>query len=181
VDKVAHRFHARHDAISRSYLYQISTRRTAFAKSFVWWIREPLAIPAMRDLAGAFVGLKDFAAFTDDEPEDKSTKVLVEGIEIAEAEALLLIRMQGSHFLWKMVRRIVGVMAAVGKGELKSSEALRFLEQGPVARHAPPRQGPHSTPAALTAPAAGLFLEGVYYKGDPGPGTLRPVINIGKP
>src|SRR5512143_1821825 len=51
MDKVPHKFHARHDAISRSYLYQISRRRTAFAKPFVWWIREPLDVEAMRDAA----------------------------------------------------------------------------------------------------------------------------------
>jgi hypothetical protein len=32
--------------------------------------------------------------------------------------------------------------------------------------------------AALTAPAAGLFLEGVYYKGDSGPGPVRPLLNL---
>ena len=30
---VPHRFHARHDAVARRYLYQVATRRTAFAKS----------------------------------------------------------------------------------------------------------------------------------------------------
>ena len=44
IDKAPHRFHARHDAVSRCYLYQISRRRTAFAKPFVWWIREPLDV-----------------------------------------------------------------------------------------------------------------------------------------
>src|SRR4030095_8853346 len=29
--------HARHDALSRVYLYRISRRRTAFEKRFVWW------------------------------------------------------------------------------------------------------------------------------------------------
>jgi hypothetical protein len=32
--------------------------------------------------------------------------------------------------------------------------------------------------AALTAPAAGLFLEGVYYKGDRGPGPVKAVMTI---
>ena len=57
VDKVPHRFHARHDAVSRSYLYQISRRRTAFGKPFVWWIKEPLKIAAMREkLVGPQIG-----------------------------------------------------------------------------------------------------------------------------
>ena len=55
-EKAPHKFHARHDAIERAYLYQISTRRTAFGKPFVWWVREPLSIEAMRHAARAFVG-----------------------------------------------------------------------------------------------------------------------------
>ena len=30
---VPHRFHARHDAVARRYLYQVSRRRTAFEKA----------------------------------------------------------------------------------------------------------------------------------------------------
>jgi tRNA pseudouridine38-40 synthase len=178
IDRAAHRFHARHDAVSRSYLYQISTRRTAFGKPFVWWVREPLDVAAMRALAAAFVGMRDFAAFADDDAGEKSTKVQVEGIILAEVEALVLIRIQGSHFLWKMVRRIVGVLAAVGRGEVKADDARRLLDVD--GDHPAPRKGALA-PAALTAPAAGLFLEGVYYRGEPGPGPLRPVLTIGLP
>jgi len=39
---VSDKFHARHSAGSRSYLYQISRRRTALAKRFVWWVKRPL-------------------------------------------------------------------------------------------------------------------------------------------
>ena len=172
VHAVPHRFHARHDVVARVYLYQISRRRTAFAKPFVWWVRDPLDVTAMRTAAAAFVGLKDFAAFTEDDPGEKSTRVLVERLDLAEAGALILIRIQGSHFLWKMVRRIVGVLAAVGRGELDPREAARLLETGDTGAG-------NVAPAALTAPAAGLFLEGVYYKGDAGPGPLEPLIDVG--
>jgi tRNA pseudouridine38-40 synthase len=169
IAKVPHRFHARHDAVSRSYLYQIARRRTAFGKPFVWWVREPLDVAKMRAAAASFVGMKNFAAFTDDDPEEKSTVVLVDALEIAEAGALILIRIQGSHFLWKMVRRIAGVLASVGRGELRTEDAAAL-----VAGNA----RTDISPAALTAPAAGLFLEGVYYKGDAGPGPLRPLMLI---
>ncbi len=171
IDKAPHRFHARHDARSRSYLYQISRRRTAFAKAFVWWVREPLSVPAMRDAATRFVGMKDLQAFTDDDPSEKSTQVLLERLELAERGELILIRVQGSHFLWKMVRRIVGVLVAVGHGDMTASQADALIHGGEVS-------GLDATPASLTAPAAGLFLEGVYYDGDPGPGPLKPVIPI---
>src|SRR5690349_331959 len=38
--QVPARFHARHGAVARSYLYQIARRRTAFAKPFVWWVKD---------------------------------------------------------------------------------------------------------------------------------------------
>jgi tRNA pseudouridine38-40 synthase len=60
---VPHRFHARHDAVGRRYLYQIATRRTAFAKPFVWWVKDPIDVDRMREAASAFVGFKDFESF----------------------------------------------------------------------------------------------------------------------
>src|SRR3954471_14550886 len=50
-DRAADQFHARHDAISRVYLFQIATRRTAFAKPFVWWIKDRLDAAAMQRAA----------------------------------------------------------------------------------------------------------------------------------
>ena len=162
MDTVPHRFHARHDAVARSYVYQISRRRTAFGKPYVWWIRETLDVEAMRQAATRFVGLRDFHGFTDDDAAEKSTLVLVDGIEIVEDGALVLTRIRGSHFLWKMVRRIVGVLAAVGRGDLKADDALSDTVDV----------------AAWTAPAAGLFLEGVYYTKKDGPGPLAGLIRI---
>jgi len=166
VDKAPHRFHARHDARQRSYVYQISRRKTAFFKPYVWWIRERLDARVMREAASAFVGLRDFASFSADEPDEKSTKVLIDRIEIAEDGDLVLIRIAGSHFLWRMVRRIVGVLAAVGRGDVSVEQAAGYLEER------------SDLPATLTAPASGLFLEGVYYGNEDGPGALGPVPGV---
>ncbi len=92
----------------------------------------------------------------------------MERVEVAEDGDLILIRIGGSHFVWKMVRRIVGVLAAVGRGELKEADIARFLKE------------PSGTPAKLTAPPSGLFLERVRYEGDPvEPEPLRSVMNLG--
>ena len=171
VDKAPHKFHARHDAIERSYLYQISTRRTAFGKPFVWWVREPLNVDAMREAARAFQGMQNFAALTADDPDEKSTKVLVDAVEIVVVDALILIRVRGSHFLWKMVRRMVGVLAAVGRGEIRAADAAAFLDPAKAV-------SAKTTAAALAAPGAGLFLEAVRYKGDPPLAAVRPVILV---
>jgi tRNA pseudouridine38-40 synthase len=154
LSKAPHRFHARHSAASRSYLYQVSRRRTAFAKPFVWWVKDRLNLATMREAAARFSGLHDFRSFSDDDPDDKSTSVLIEAVEVGEDGDLVLIRVAGSHFLWKMVRRMVGVLVEIGKGELDAADVDRFLSSD------------SGTPAKLTAPASGLFLEHVAYESD---------------
>lgn len=148
VEKVPHRFHARHDAVARRYVYQIARRRTAFAKAYVWWVKDPLDVSAMRAAAATLVGMQDFGRFAerDDDPEDRdrSTLVLIDRLDIVEDGALLLVVVEGSHFLWKMVRRIVGALVEVGTGNPMPNEPARF-----------------------TAPPSGLFLERVFYPGDP--------------
>lgn len=171
ISKAPHRFHARYDAIERSYLYQISTRRTAFGKPYVWWVRETLSVSKMRQAAAAFVGMQNFEAFTADDPDEKSTRVLVDAVDIEEHGALILIRIRGSHFLWKMVRRMVGVLAAAGRGDIASDKAAAFLDPSRAA-------DARATAAALAAPGAGLFLEAVRYQGDPPLGRMRPVMWI---
>ncbi len=128
---VPHRFHARHDAVARRYIYQIARRRTAFAKAYVWWVKEPIDTGRMRTAAAAFVGMKDFKSFTAadgaDEDMPKSSLVLVESLVVEEAGGLVLVGIEGSHFLWKMVRRIVGVLAEIGRGGLAPDSAAEFL------------------------------------------------------
>lgn len=160
---VPHRFHARHDAVARRYIYQVSTRRTAFAKPYVWWVRERLDVERMRAAAASFVGMHDFSAFAVAErgDDEKSTQVLLERLDLVEDGSLILIGVEGSHFLWRMVRRLVGVLVAVGKGDLSEREAAALL------------RGRSEIPAQLTAPASGLFLERVCYKGDDRDAPLR--------
>ena len=160
------KFHARHDAVARSYLYQISRRRTAFSKNLVWWVRDDLDVAKIRATAGRFSGMKDFRSFTDDSAEEKSTLVAIERIEVAEDGDLILIRVEGSHFLWKMVRRMVGVMVDVGSGGTTLEQAESFLRED------------SGVPAKLTAPASGLFLERVYYQGDTRKPPLRGCVDI---
>jgi tRNA pseudouridine38-40 synthase len=166
LDKVRHRFHARHDAVGRSYLYQVSRRRTAFAKSLVWWVKDELDAAAMRRAAAAFVGFHDFRSFSDDEPGEKSTEVLVDTLDIHEDGDLIVLHVEGSHFIWKMVRRLVGVLVEVGRGAISADAAAAMLTAS------------SDVPARLTAPASGLFLERVYYEGDPRDQPVRTPITL---
>jgi tRNA pseudouridine38-40 synthase len=151
VDPAAPTFHARHDAASRTYLYRFSRRRTAFDKRLVWWVRDRLDAGAMGRAAKLFEGRYDFASFCENPEGQESTVVVVLRSEIADLGHEIHFRIEASHFLWKMVRRLAGTLAEVGRGNLDAPGVARLLE----ARS--------SEPAKWTAPPSGLFLESVKY------------------
>ena len=151
IEKVYDRFHARHSAVSRQYLYVISKRRTAFEKRYVWWIKDKLNVSRMQEAAEMLVGMHNFRSFAERTEEDKSTLVKVESVTVTEDDNKIYIRIKSSHFLWKMVRRLVGVLAEVGRGNFNRSDIDQLLKE-------------HSEePAKYTAPPSGLFLEKIYY------------------
>jgi tRNA pseudouridine38-40 synthase len=167
VEPAHSRFHARHHAESRTYLYQISRRRTALAKRFVWWIKDELNAGAMRRAAQTFVGMKDFRSFTRDNPGEKSTRIFLSEFVVHETGDLILFRVTGSHFLWNSVRRMVGTLAEIGRGSMKPERLATLLttESDEIAH--------------LTAPPSGLFLERITYAGDPPLPSIRPVLPLG--
>jgi tRNA pseudouridine38-40 synthase len=149
-------FHARHNARSRVYVFQISKRKQAFLKRYVWWIKEDLNIPRMQQAASFLAGRHDFVCFRAEDPArpDESTIVEVEDAAIEIEEDIIRIRIAASHFLWRMVRRIIGALVKVGKGEVTVQEFQRLIDG---------KCDPKMDVAAWTAPASGLFLEEVRY------------------
>jgi tRNA pseudouridine38-40 synthase len=161
--RVGDRFHARHDAVSRLYLYQIATRRTAFAKSFVWWIKDRLDFAAMRKAAAVIPGRHDFSAFTDRRLKaDESRIVVVEAFDVAQENDLILIRIAASHFLWKMVRKLVAYLVEIGRGAPNDLESKL-------------REDAESFQP--TAPPSGLFLEAITY-GEPFTRPLTAIVPV---
>jgi tRNA pseudouridine38-40 synthase len=69
---------------------------------------------------------------------------------LADGE-VVRVRVVGSHFLWHMVRRMVGVLVEVGCGRLTQTDISGLLH------------GPSDLPFNHTAPAAGLFFEKAFY------------------
>ena len=163
--RASDRFHARHDAVARVYLYQIATRRTAFAKSFVWWIKDRLDFDAMTRAASVVVGRHDFSAFTDKRlKEDESRIVVVDSCEVGRSDELILFRIVASHFLWKMVRKLVAFVVEVGRGSATAADlAARLHADAEVFQP--------------SAPPSGLFLEAITY-GENFDRPLQPIIPV---
>ncbi len=145
------RFHARHNCIGRSYIYKIARRKMAFQKKYAWWVKDQLDLSAMAQAAKLFGGMHDFAAFAEKPELKKSTKVLVNGVFVYEDEDMLRLRVVGSHFLWKMVRRMAGVLVEVGRGKLSADKVEALLAET------------SESLSRYTAPPSGLFFERAFY------------------
>src|SRR5438552_2772178 len=159
--RASDRFHARHDAVSRVYLYQIATRRTAFAKNFVWWIKDRLDLGAMQRAAATIAGRHDFTQFSDKRMKEEDSRiVVVERCELVKSDSLILFRIEASHFLWKMVRKLVSFLAEAGRGNVKGNPLDEKAAWQP------------------TAPPSGLFLEAILYPRETFDRPLVPIVPV---
>lgn len=152
-------FHARHDAHSRSYRYQIVETYSPFLRRHVWCPRREIKLPLLQEAARLVVGRHSFRSFCDpDEEEERSFQCIVEECEWREIRItrpcyarLLTFHIRADQFLWKMVRRLVGSMVELGAGNCTRDEFSSFFYK------------PSPKPAEWTAPPFGLFLEKVFY------------------
>jgi tRNA pseudouridine38-40 synthase len=120
----------------------------------------------MNEAAKKFVGLKDYRYFTDEDAEQLSTKVEILHSKVNDFGDMIVFHVVGSHFLWKQVRRMTGVLVEVGRGNLSPDDVASFFRLK------------SDIPAKHTAPPSGLFLEKVYYKKEEILYNTKPVINI---
>jgi tRNA pseudouridine38-40 synthase len=173
VEEASNQFDPRRDAVARYYLYQISTRRTAFAKKAVWWVKDRLDVEAMQQACARLIGRHDFAQLCDKRAGERSTIVVVEHAELGLEGDLILFRIGASHFLWKMVRRITGALVEVGRGQLRQDDFQSLFDSS----RARPKASAFDA-AAHTAPPSGLFLERVIYQREARPGALVPALAV---
>jgi tRNA pseudouridine(38-40) synthase len=121
--------------------------------------------PFCGKLTEIFRGFHDFASFADKRIDKHlSTEVQIDWTDLEPRGDLILFRIVGSHFLWKMVRRLAGILVEAGRGTLSPAEVERMLTNA------------SELPARCTAPPSGLFLAQVLYEGDClGPLLLPPL------
>jgi tRNA pseudouridine38-40 synthase len=121
---------------------------------YCWYYGYPLQFDAMQEGAKALVGTHNFSAFcnTSKERNYKDKIRTLQSIEIDRITSQKIrFRIQGNHFLYKMVRNIVGTLLDIGRGKIDVCAIPTILKSL------------DRTYAGVTAPAAGLFLHRVIY------------------
>lgn len=119
--------HARNVGAGKLYRYRVRTDGVADERA--WVLEQSLDVPAMAELAGAFVGTHDFNAYRYRCQAPNSHKTLSR-VEVETDGHELLIHVEGDGFLRHMVRKLVSTMVAVGLGEYQVARAIHLLDTG---------------------------------------------------
>jgi tRNA pseudouridine38-40 synthase len=150
-------FHPRFDAISRVYQYDIlrSAQRQPLLRDRAWHVYGPLDEALMREAAGLLIGRHDFATFGQAPWSDNTVRTVMRSewrSELADERAPLMVyTIEADAFLQHMVRRIVGLLVAVGRGRMTVATFEDLFRRAKLAE------------AVSLAPPQGLVLERVNY------------------
>jgi tRNA pseudouridine38-40 synthase len=92
-------------------------------------VKEPLDVDIMNKAAAMLVGRHDFICFRaeDQSRPHEPTIVVVDGSEIEVEDDIITFRIEASHFLWRMVRRIVGVLVRLGTHQITEQDFRKLL------------------------------------------------------
>ncbi|MGD2109672.1 MAG: tRNA pseudouridine(38-40) synthase TruA [Phycisphaerae bacterium] len=148
-------FHARRSAISKLYRYRIynaSGRPVEHrVRRFAYHFWQRLDVERMQAGARHFVGEKDFTAMTATGTVRESMVRTVFRCDVERHLDEIRIDVEGTGFLYKQVRNMVGALLNVGRG---------LWEPDRVAEALASRDRRQSGP---TAPARGLCMQWVHY------------------
>jgi tRNA pseudouridine38-40 synthase len=153
-------FHARYSARARSYRYTVLQDRwpSPLRERYMYRVSEPLDVAALDGACATLIGEHDFRAFGRS-PRDSRTAgqhscvrlMLAAGCRSDTGSDLAFFDFTANGFLTGMVRRLVGTLLLVGRGQLDVEGFVRILES---------RNEAH--PGA-SVPSCGLCLTRVDY------------------
>ena len=154
VEEAAPRFHARLNAVRKTYVYRIwnAPVRPVFERKYVTWIEQPLDVDAMRRAAELLCGTHDYRAFCSLKKFKKSTVRTVYYYEVERQGNLISLRVCANGFLYNMARAMAGTVVYAAEGKLRPEDIGAILARG------------DRTAAGPTVPPGGLYMTKLWYE-----------------
>ncbi len=153
IDLVNEDFNARFDASSRSYIYLISKKRSAFYYNFSWqngWITN-FEIDKINILSKILIGENDFTSFCRKNSEVENKICNLKEFRWRETKDLIIIYVEANRFLHGMVRTLIGTVLLAAKDNYNKELIRNIL------------RNKNREKAGEAVPAKGLFLYKVRY------------------
>lgn len=150
---VADDFHARFSIKSKTYEYRvyIGQEKKALISRQVASVKYPLDMDKMIDASRIFIGQHDFKGYCSAQAVTNDFVRTIYSLKITKKKDIISFEVEGSGFLYNMVRIIVGTLVDIGRGKLSIESAKKALESGDRAY------------AGVTMPPNGLFLKATHY------------------
>lgn len=155
--QVRDKAHARFDALSRTYIYRIATRKNVFLYDFAYHVYFPLDIDKMNDACGILLGYNDFQCFSKSNTDVKTFLCTIKEAFWEYDDTVLVFTITADRFLRNMVRAIVGTMIEIGMGKIEVGKLHDII------------QSKDRGQAGFSVPAQGLYLTNITY-----PDTIKP-------
>ena len=150
--EVSPRFHARLNALEKTYQYRLwnSAQPCVFDRRYVAVMEENLDVEAMQEAAEKLLGTHDFSAFCANKKMKKSTVRTIKSFAVQRVGEEIRFTVTGNGFLHNMVRILVGTLVEVGRGERQIDSIPELF-------------GGKREDAGFLAPGKGLCLMEVRY------------------
>ena len=152
ITKAADDFHARFSAKRKTYRYQIALKEPSVFERFYYnYIPYKLNLSLMKKEAKELLGTHDFKSFQGSARLAKDTKRTITKASLIKKGDKLYFTIEGSGFLYNMVRNIAGTLIEIGRGKLHKGSIKKIIKSK------------NRKNAGPTAKACGLFLVRVRY------------------
>ncbi len=151
--EVAPDFHARFDAVKRTYNYILAKNPNPFFRDFRSYIpRHDIKMELINQITPLLLGSHDFTSFSKPNPEVKNHICNIESISFKEFNDFYLFEISANRFLHNMVRRIIGALVSISHKKLPPDIILQWIDEK--------KQNQKNF---FTAPPYGLYLTDVVY------------------
>lgn len=154
IKRVKDEAHARFDAISRSYIYQITTVKDPFLQDQAWHLYRIPDLNKIKEATQVLFEHQDFSAFARSNTQTKTNLCRIDAAEWEVKDKLIRFHITADRFLRNMVRAIVGTLVEIGMNKKEVGDFNKII----VSKD--------RRLAGESAPAHGLFLTEVKYPKD---------------
>lgn len=145
-------FHARYNAISKTYIYKINVGEySPIDRNHVYQYCKDLNFDNMHLAINDFLGEHDFKPFVSEEAIKSSYVRTIYSVDMKKEGDIITISFTGNGFMKYQVRNMVGVLIKIGSGKLTTDSVKNILN------------GTMDKSKIITAKSSGLYLKEVVY------------------
>ncbi|MDR2684561.1 MAG: tRNA pseudouridine(38-40) synthase TruA [Prevotellaceae bacterium] len=144
-------FHARFDAVKRTYEYHLTQTKNPFLTDFAYYFPKKLDFEKMNAAAKILFDYQNFTSFSKLHTDVKTNNCVIFQANWKKQNEVWIFTISANRFLRNMVRAIVGTLLLTGENKISLDDFRKIIE------------AENRNKAGISVPAHGLFLVDVEY------------------